>query len=72
MFSAAFVCLFVCLLATLLKGCERIAMKFQSLDFGSDLDHDLALAEVCARSSAWNVVPVCGQLVAKVHHQMAS
>ena len=52
------VCLFVCLLTTLLKNYKWIAIKFYGgvrgrnrnkwLDFASDPKHDLALIEVCA------------------------
>ena len=58
MFSVAFVCLFVSLLAILLKkNYQQIVMKFYGgfwggkrkkwLDFGSDPGHNSKLAEVC-------------------------
>ena len=49
----------------------------KQLDFGSNLDYDLALAEVrddCilfGGKGAWNMVAVCGYLVMKERHRMA-
>lgn len=57
------------------KHFERSAVKFNGgvrggnwnklLNFGGNLDHGSALVEIYALQIAWNMLTICGYLVAK-------